>query len=90
MKYTVKWNQEVVSGDIWRMGEERELTTDQFYFMETTYPGCLVPVAPASLPGPEAPRAKTADKTRMVAKAPARNVPRRPASRPPAKKAGKS
>lgn len=86
MKYTVKWNQEVVSGDIWRVGEERELTTDQFYFMETTYPGCLVPVAPASMPEPKpkddsdaALRARTPEQKRIVARAPAR--------RPSAKKA---
>jgi len=88
MKYTVRWNQGIRGNDIWRVGEERELTTDEFYWMETTYPGCLVPVKPASMPEPKPPeqapdrpelRAQTPANKRVVAKAPAR--------RPPAKKA---
>ncbi len=89
MKYTVKWNQGIQGNDIWRVGEERELTTDQFYWMEVTYPGCLVPVKPASMPEPKPQddsdaelRAKTPEQKRIVAHAPAR-----PAGKPAPKKA---
>jgi hypothetical protein len=88
MKYTVKWNQEIVSGDIWRMGEERELTTEQFYWMEITYPGVLVQVklerVDLSIPTPNEPpelRATTPAQQRIVTKAPVRAKSAKPAAK---------
>lgn len=93
-KYTVEWDQEIVSGDYWRVGEERTLTTEQFYFMETTYPGCLVAVKEPAQPAPSpnqdpALRAETLANKRVVTRAPGRNAsPRKPKPdvRPPAQK----
>ncbi len=84
-KWTVRWNQEVVSGDYWRVGEERELTTEQFYFMETVYPGCVVQVEELKTTQPAEPawpeRAVTPPAKRVVTRAPARKPPARPATK---------